>query len=323
MSFDSSMADRCEVPINFDTYKGCSHNCKYCFVRKYGGIEKIEDNNCLSSLRRFIEGHRTLYTNWCDWKIPLHWGGCSDPFQKLERSKRVSYKCLELLAETKYPFIVSTKGTVIADADYLSLLSQCNAVVQISIISPKYDKIENGAPPYAERLAMLPKLAKNCKRLIVRYQPYMHEVLRDCVENIKTYKECGVYGVITEGLITTRPRVGFERVKRFTYVAPEELLRRDFQFIKDECHKQGLVYLCGDDQCRDISDSSCCCGCEGLDGFVTNKFNALNIANGIKANPTPRMMEKGTGYCLKERSVEGSMNAKNQSFFTMTINKLK
>lgn len=24
----------CDLPIRFDTYKGCSHNCKYCFVQR-------------------------------------------------------------------------------------------------------------------------------------------------------------------------------------------------------------------------------------------------------------------------------------------------
>nr|DAF74095.1 MAG TPA: Radical SAM superfamily [Caudoviricetes sp.] len=65
----------CDLPIHFDTYKGCSHACKYCFAKKKTDIREIEKDNCIESLCRFIEGRRTQETNWYDWNIPLHWGG--------------------------------------------------------------------------------------------------------------------------------------------------------------------------------------------------------------------------------------------------------
>ena len=63
----------------------------------------------------FISGARTKETNWCDWDIPLHWGGLSDPFQPCESKYRSSYKCLKIFADENYPFVVSTKGKIIAD----------------------------------------------------------------------------------------------------------------------------------------------------------------------------------------------------------------
>ena len=32
----------CDVPIRFDTYKGCSHACKYCFVQRKKDISDID-----------------------------------------------------------------------------------------------------------------------------------------------------------------------------------------------------------------------------------------------------------------------------------------
>ncbi len=46
----------------------------------------------------------------------------------------VSYECLQLLTETKYPFVVSTKGRLVAEPEYIELLSKCNCVVQISMV---------------------------------------------------------------------------------------------------------------------------------------------------------------------------------------------
>ena len=93
----------CDLPVRFDTYTGCSHACKYCFVKRKTNIKEIKKDNCLESLKNFIKGERTQLTNWCDWDIPLHWGGVSDPFQPCERKHRISYEALKIFSETNYP----------------------------------------------------------------------------------------------------------------------------------------------------------------------------------------------------------------------------
>ena len=98
----------------------------------------------------------------------------SDPFQPCERYYRMSYNALRVFAETKYPFVVSTKGRIIAEPEYLELLKKCNCVVQISMVCSSYDKLEEGAPSFEERLEIARKVAPSVKRLIVRIQPYMH-----------------------------------------------------------------------------------------------------------------------------------------------------
>lgn len=64
----------CDMPIRFDTYKGCTHLCKYCFVQKKSTLE-VELGESVGSLKKFCEGVRGRETNWCDWNIPIHWGG--------------------------------------------------------------------------------------------------------------------------------------------------------------------------------------------------------------------------------------------------------
>ena len=81
----------CGLPIRFDTYRGCSHLCKYCFAQRKVELRNIKTNETVASLRAFIEGKRTQGTNWCDWSIPIHWGGLSDPFQPIE----IKYKYLQ------------------------------------------------------------------------------------------------------------------------------------------------------------------------------------------------------------------------------------
>lgn len=181
----------CNLPVRFDTYKGCSHGCKYCFAQKKQNIAKIQRDETVEALRSFIEGKRGRETAWCDWNIPIHWGGMSDPFQPIEKNIRASYECLKLLAETKYPFVVSTKGKLVAEPEYLELLEKCNCVVQVSMVCSKYDQLEPGTPSYEERLKIVETLAPRVQRVIVRIQPYMPEVFRDVMKNIPRLAAAG------------------------------------------------------------------------------------------------------------------------------------
>ena len=202
----------CNLPVRFDTYRGCSHGCRYCFAQKKNDISHIERDESVDGLRSFIEGKRGNETEWCDWNIPIHWGGMSDPFQPVEKQIRASYECLKLLAETKYPFVVSTKGRLIADPEYLDLLAQCNCVLQISMVCSKYDRLERGTPSYEERLSILKTVSARVQRTIVRVQPYMPEVFHDVMKNIPRIAEAGAYGVIVEGMKFFKAKPGMTKI---------------------------------------------------------------------------------------------------------------
>ena len=32
----------CNIPIRFDTYEGCSHECKYCFAQRKKNISHVK-----------------------------------------------------------------------------------------------------------------------------------------------------------------------------------------------------------------------------------------------------------------------------------------
>ena len=288
----------CEYPIRFDTYTGCSHACQYCFAKAKTDITKIVAKNPEKALRAFIEGKRSQETRWCDWAIPLHWGGLSDPFQPAERSVGVSLRCLEIFAETGYPVIISTKGKLIAEEPYLSVLRRCNAVVQISMVCSSYDCMELGAPKFEERMKVLDKLQCNCKRTIVRAQPYITDVRREFVANLARFAEVGVYGVTVEGMKFKKKKPGLVRVGGdFCY--RDEELRPHYEQIRDECKRVGLAFFCAENRLRAMGDSTAFCGAGDLPGFAGNAFNCVSLLNGSEAKPTERMKENGTGGCFK------------------------
>lgn len=282
----------CDVPIRFDTYRGCSFGCLYCREHKKhrsGLTPEIHETDI--ALKRFIKGHRICETKWCDWDIPIQFGTISDPFQPYELVKGLSYKCLKIFAESYYPLVITTKSTLISRLDYLSVLSQCNAVVQVSMASEKYKGLEPYAPSFKDRLKQLPLLSSNAKRVLVRTQPYLRPIKRDIIANLQRYRDSGVHGLIISTISLTKKRQGFIKHGDM-YLYPENQMFDDYSEIRQACHDNKLKFYCADGRLRwELSDSLTCCGCAGVDGFKVNTAN-LNHEDRVY---TDKMKEIGTG----------------------------
>ena len=303
----------CDLPIRFDNYSGCSHACSYCFARHRIDISQISKKETSKALMNFISGARTKETNWCDWDIPLHWGGLSDPFQPCEKKYRSSYKCLKIFADENYPFVVSTKGRIISDKEYLNLIKNCNCVVQISMVCDKYDVLEKGCPSFAERLKILESVSRVARRTIVRVQPYMREVFLDVYKNLQLFKNAGAYGAIIEGMKFKRKKDGLVKIGG-DFVYQYEDIKKDFLELKQKCHSIGLKIYAGENRIRSLGDSLTCCGVDGLSGFLTNTFNLNHILNGDKVLPSPRQKTDGTAGCFQslfQDSLRARMCTKN------------
>ena len=281
----------CDFPVHLDTYSGCEHGCVYCFAREKQSIAKVRPLENTDALRRFIEGHRTNETRWCDWRIPVHWGSSSDPFQRAELVHGRSRAALEVFAETGYPFIVSTKNPVLAATEpYLGLLRQCRCVFQISMAAPEYDKLEPGAPGYEERLRAAAVLSQNCTRVIARVQPYFTDQYKNILREIPRYAEAGIYGVIAEGYATRKRQKGL--VKDGKWGFPLNVLAPQFKQMRERCHQNGLRFFCGEDMLRFLGDSLSCCGTEGLEDFRPNTYNVEHLAHDeVPPEPTEAMKQ--------------------------------
>ena len=287
----------CDLPIRFDTYTGCSHACQYCFVFKKYDISKIKQGESIESLRSFISGSRNTETNWCDWDIPLHWGGLSDPFQPIEKAKKKSLEALKVFAETGYPFVVSTKSALISEEPYLSLIKQCNCVVQISALCPRYDSWEKGASTFDERMKAAEKISP-FRRVIFRCQPYIPAIFKDMHESIMRFEEVGAYGAIFEAMKWFNKIPGTKKVGG-DYCYPAEMLEKHFEVFRKELHKRGMKFYSGENRLRRMGDNLCCCGVEDLGWRVnTANLNHLTFAPET-ATFTDKMREPGTAKVFK------------------------
>jgi DNA repair photolyase len=292
-----SQVTLCEYPIRLDTYKGCSHGCRYCFARAKTDIDVVEPLHCARAVERFINGARTKDTVWCDWDIPLHWGGMSDPFQPAELEHRATLEVLEVLSGAGYPFIVSTKGRLVAREPYLSLLSKSNVCVQVSMTSPQLDKLEPGAPTFAERLGIVGAVAARVPRVIVRVQPYMTQCLSALIAALPDIAHAGAYGITIEAMKFKATHPGLVRVGG-DYTYPDNVLRADYATLREACRAVGLAFFCAENRLRGMGDSTACCGCGDMPGFAGNRYNQVSIAVNGGATPTEAQTRPGSGSCM-------------------------
>lgn len=316
----------CDYPVHFDTYTGCSFLCSYCFANEKSDKSIVSPTNrSINALKLFIQGKRTGETKFCDWDIPVHFGATSDPFQPIEKDQGKTLQCLELLAKTKYPFIISTKGTLIAEEPYISLISECECVVQISAACKEYDVFEIGAPSFEERIKAIKKLRNKVKRINVRIQPYFPMYFSEIKESLKTFSDAGVYGVTIEGFSTRKKakRTGDMEWNGSRFQYPIDVLADHFKEIRQEAHKCDLKFFCGETRLQFLGDDLTCCGTMGLTGFVPNKYNLPHMAyEAVFPEPTQAMKRPATArpFRSSRQTTDWYNEIKNSSFSEMMEN---
>jgi DNA repair photolyase len=107
-------------------------------------------------------------------RIPLQFGGMTDPFSSFELGSSSTFDLLNVLADQGYPTLISTKGNILAKKRYLEILQRGNFLVRFSlsvIASDKREKIEKGTPSPAELFQAIETLSSFKMNCAVRLQP--------------------------------------------------------------------------------------------------------------------------------------------------------
>ena len=178
----------------------------------------------------------------------------------------------------------------------MELLKQCDCVVQISMTSPILDRFEPGAPTFREKLKMIEKIRPNCRRVIVRMQPYIREAKQDVLDELQTLKNLGVHGVILQGMEFKKKAKGLvKRGNKYQY--PLEMLASDLVQIREKAWEVGLKYYAGDPDLRFMGDDLCCCGVGDI--YKTNKVTEERYYQGLELPFTDKMKEKGNALCWR------------------------
>jgi DNA repair photolyase len=234
----------CAMPMTFDTYSNCAHQCVYCFAyfqRAVGDSaddylhHKVRSVNVDKVRRMFTdpEQHGGQFAWYIKQRRVLQWGGLSDGFDWYERKFRKSLELLKLFRELEYPISISTKGIWwLDDPEYREVIQGADHIhLKITIITDDDQQakvLEAGTPSPAERFEALGKASELGVVTTLRFRPYILGVSDKCDEAmIRRAKEVGCYSVTTEFLCVEGRSAGVaeERFKRISEVTGYDVMR--------------------------------------------------------------------------------------------------
>lgn len=154
---------------SLNPYRGCEHGCIYCYARpthEYLGLSAgIDFETKLFAKLRAPELLRQQLEkpSWKPQTVVM--SGVTDCYQPVERTLKLTRRCLEVLREFGNPTVVITKNALVArDRDILADMAQvrtCEVTLSITTLNPALALIlEPRASTPWRRLAAMAELAK-------------------------------------------------------------------------------------------------------------------------------------------------------------------
>lgn len=181
-----------KIPYGWDLniYRGCSHNCKYCYAIYSHGFLNEQDfskvfvkTNIVEELDKELSNHK-----WNREIINI--GGVTDSYQRAEKEMKIMPEVLKILIKHKTPAIISTKSDLILrDFDLIDQLSKLTYVNIASTITTMNEndrkKIEPYASPSIERFRMLKEFRKTNASVGLHTMPIIPHIT-DSYSNIES-----------------------------------------------------------------------------------------------------------------------------------------
>ncbi len=250
----------CSMPMTFDTYSNCAHQCVYCFSffqRAVGASaddylhHKVRAVNVDRVKRMFLEPDKYAgqFASYIKKRIVLQWGGLSDGFDWYERKFRKSLELLRFFREIDYPISISTKGVwFVDDPEYRAVLKDAkNTHWKYSIITTNEEhvkKLEAGVPTSKARFEAMRKLNDlGVGATTLRFRPFVLGTSDKCIpEMMQLAKEVGCYSVTTE-FLGWESRASNSSRQRLNIMS--EVLGYDVWkfYVEKSAHNTGLLRL--------------------------------------------------------------------------------
>lgn len=172
----------CLPKYNINPYLGrCGHNCIYCYAIKFPSFTgpTLPRLKLKEEISKMVKGTR--------FRLPVMLSDSTDPYQPLEREYEITRKCVEVLAEHKFPILIVTKSDlVVRDID---IFKRTLTVVSMSITTTRDEianLIEPNSPKPHARFLALKRIAEENIPTVVRIDPIVPSINSDMkdLENI-------------------------------------------------------------------------------------------------------------------------------------------
>jgi DNA repair photolyase len=156
-------------------YVGCQHGCRYCYARyikKFTGHKEawgdfVDIRTNAAELLQVEVKKKKRGRVWVS--------GLCDPYQPLESRWKLTRKCLEILADNKWPVTIQTRSSlVLRDMDIIKRAEDFEVGLSITTGDDEIRKLfEPYAPSIKERLSTLNELHKSGIRTFAMIAPLL------------------------------------------------------------------------------------------------------------------------------------------------------
>lgn len=146
---------------SLNAYRGCEHGCIYCFARPTHAFHDLSPGLDFETklfakpdAPTLLRAELSKPSYWCG---PIAMGTNTDPYQPIEREWRITRDCIEVLAETDHPLMITTKSDrVTRDIDLLGPMAEkhlTSVMVSVTSLDPRIAMtLEPRAPAPRKRL---------------------------------------------------------------------------------------------------------------------------------------------------------------------------
>lgn len=302
----------CSAPIRIDSYDTCQFACVYCFSRdrsRRASSSGVHSANAAALQQRFDRVNRGIIASALDEflqkRVPIQLGGLQDPFTAREVDDRVTLAVLRVLEKERYPTLISTKGGLYIEPEYLDILKKMNLVFRLSasgIAERLRPLIDRKASPFEITLERIAKLSGSGIKVALRIQPVFPGFEDDALRMASAAAQAGAAQVTFEYLKLPNDSVrgalsdlqaeigdvlGLMTEMGIKKTGPDWTLTTDAKrsFVRTarkHCHALGLRFGAGDTEFIPWSDGNGCCGSSELfldaNQFDTNFVGAIKSA---------------------------------------------
>jgi DNA repair photolyase len=159
-----------DIPFDrsINAYRGCEHGCIYCFARPTHAFHDLSPGIDFET-KLFAKPDAAALLRAELMKLsyratPIAMGTNTDPYQPIERDWQITRACIEVLAETNHPLMITTKSDrVLRDLDLLAPMAAkglVSVMISVTSLDPKIaTTLEPRAPTPHRRIAAIRALA--------------------------------------------------------------------------------------------------------------------------------------------------------------------
>lgn len=187
------------LKYSLNPYRGCEHNCAYCYVpnvlrinrNSWGGFVEVRKNipsiltKELINKKKGVVGISTV----------------TDPYQPIENKFKLTRNCLEQLLIYDFPICIQTKSNlVIRDIDLISKFTESELIFSIGTLNDNERKfLEPNAPSINSRLNALKKSSDEGIYTTIFFGPFYPTIkIEDLEKIIDVFYENGAKKIIVD-----------------------------------------------------------------------------------------------------------------------------